>query len=291
MNSMTGFGRGTAAVEGIQITLELNSVNKRSLETAFSLPKEWCSLESAIAEKLKMAFQRGRIQAWLQYEAAGEKARGLAFDRAGVMQTLTELSELADIAGIVFSPSADVFWQIAYQNRKTAELPKAEAVEAPVLEALAAAIGQMAAMRATEGAALQRDLSARINTLERLTTDIAKAREGLTQLYREALLQRLKQLNLELDLNDERVLKEVSIFADRCDVTEELTRLASHLQQFREALQDTQPVGRKLEFLVQEIHREFNTVGSKANQLETSKYVIEAKNEIERIREQVQNVE
>ena len=109
--------------------------------------------------------------------------------------------------------------------------------------------------------------------------------------YRELLLSRLEQTKLDLDLSDERVLKEIALFADKCDTSEECTRLVSHFEQFRECLDEGSPVGRKLEFILQEINREFNTVGSKANQIEISRLVIEAKNELERIREQIQNVE
>lgn len=290
MNSMTGFGRGTAEVNGIQITVELNSVNKRGLETAFSLPKDWSALERPMADKLKAALQRGRVQAWLQYETPADQS-GMSFDKAAVELTVRTLQELAEGATVDFKVSPEVFWQIAYQNRQSAELPDAEEVEDAALEAMSGALQQLSAMRAQEGGALKADLAERINALESLTEMIISHREGLTESYRDMLMQRLKQLNLELDIDDERVLKEVSIFADRCDVTEELTRLASHLKQFRETLELDEPIGRKLEFLVQEIHREFNTIGSKSNQLETSKCVIEAKNEIERIREQVQNVE
>jgi uncharacterized protein (TIGR00255 family) len=146
-------------------------------------------------------------------------------------------------------------------------------------------------MRAREGAVLAEDLLGRIEGLRALTIKITEASEGTVGERRDQLFQRLKQMDLEIDLSDERVLKEIALFADRCDISEELTRLASHLDQLCDLCRSDGSVGRTLEFLLQEVSREIHTVGSKANNLKISHFVIEFKNEIERIREQVQNVE
>ena len=146
-------------------------------------------------------------------------------------------------------------------------------------------------MREKEGAALQADLTLRITELDSIRAGIAGHAEGTTGNYRDALLERLGQLGLELDTSDERVLKEVALFADRCDISEEITRLSSHFEQFNELLSSQEAVGRKMDFLCQEIHREFNTIGSKANHIEITRAVIDGKNELERVREQVQNIE
>ncbi len=134
-------------------------------------------------------------------------------------------------------------------------------------------------------------MAARIEILKKLSGEIAPLAPASIVRYREGLHARLKQIGLQIDLNDERVLREIALFADRCDITEELTRLGSHFDQLEKILADDSPAGRKLDFLCQEIHREFNTVGSKAQHLDITKRVLEAKNELERIREQVQNVE
>ena len=135
------------------------------------------------------------------------------------------------------------------------------------------------------------DLSERIGTLETLSAQIEAHSKNAVPRYRDALFERLKQINLDLDLNDERVLKEIALFADRCDVSEEITRLKSHFEQFHAFLKSNEASGRKMDFLCQEIHRELNTTGSKSSQIEITRAVIEGKNELERIREQVQNVE
>ena len=146
-------------------------------------------------------------------------------------------------------------------------------------------------MRLQEGAALAEDLRERIAELEAFRKQIEKNASGSTQRYRNALLERLKQLDLELDISDERVLKEVAIYADRSDISEETTRLSSHFEQFLGFLSADEATGRKMDFLCQEIHREFNTTGSKSNDIEITRLVIEGKNALERIREQVQNIE
>jgi len=147
------------------------------------------------------------------------------------------------------------------------------------------------AARQREGDALKRDMAARIALLKKVSVEIAPLAPTSIERYREGLHARLKQIGLEIDLNDERVLREIALFADRCDIAEELTRLASHLEQFEKILAEVGPVGRKLDFLCQEIHRELNTVGSKSQHLDITRRILDAKNELERIREQVQNVE
>ena len=146
-------------------------------------------------------------------------------------------------------------------------------------------------MRAQEGEALLVDFMTRVNALKQHVAAVAERAPAVVADYREALFKRLRDANLELDLEDERVLREVSVFADRCDITEELTRLNSHLQQFEDHIRGDGEIGRKGEFILQEIGREIHTIGSKANDLQISKRVIELKNEMERIREQIANVE
>jgi uncharacterized protein (TIGR00255 family) len=170
-----------------------------------------------------------------------------------------------------------------------------EQVGALVEQALMGAVRAFIAMREKEGAATAADLLSRNSRLREIVRDIRANSGDTVQTYRDALLQRLRQLDLKIDLNDERLLKELAFFADRVDVTEELTRLDSHLEQFESTIKQAdardEPVGRKLEFLIQEINREFNTIGSKANNIAVTRCVLDAKNEVERQREQVQNAE
>jgi uncharacterized protein (TIGR00255 family) len=192
---------------------------------------------------------------------------------------------------VPFNPSADLLFQIANASRTdSVGIDPGKALEL-MLTGLAEALGEFARMRAQEGAALASDIVERTKILARHVDTIAGRTEGTVQNYRESLLARLRQGGLELDLNDERVLREIALFAERIDVAEEITRLKSHLVQMAEMTTATEPVGRKAEFLLQEIGREIHTIGSKANDLEIARVVIDFKNELERIREQIQNVE
>lgn len=289
---MTGFGRGSATLEDCEISVELNAVNRRNLETVFSLPKDWQLLERPMAEVLRKALSRGRVHCSVNVDTTGGTG-GLGWDEAEVEGTLKRFDRLANRVGCAWPPSAETLLRIILALQTGSRLPAADSVEPLVLKALEGALNQLQAMRATEGAALAEDLANRTGALRQLVIVIRRESADRPEQYRALLLTRLKQAGLELELEDERVLKEVAIFADRCDITEELTRLESHFTQFTETMAEPNEagIGRKLEFIVQEINREFNTIGSKANNIEVSKAVIEAKNEIERIREQVQNVE
>tara|TARA_B110000495_G_C23010031_1_gene597271 strand:- start:163 stop:1032 length:870 start_codon:yes stop_codon:yes gene_type:complete len=289
---MTGFGRGTASGDGYSVTVEVQSVNRRNLETTFSIPKEWSSLEPAMVEAVKKAAQRGRVHTSLNVQAAGE-SKGLTWNEAEVRASLSRFGALADEVGSSWPPQADVLLRMILALQGNSSIADPESAAPVIEEALAEALGGFVAMRATEGQSLADDLCQRLDILQSLLKKIVEVAPRRVEDYREQLMARLRMTELEIDLSDERVLKEIAIFADRCDVAEEQTRLESHLSQFMDTIKkdETTPIGRKLEFILQEILREFNTIGSKSNNLEITKQVIEAKNEIERIREQIQNAE
>ncbi len=290
MKSMTGFGRGTAVLAGQTVTVQVSSVNRKTLDLAIRLPAEWESLEAMVGEEVRKVAQRGRIS--VVVEVTGDTgAAAVAWDEAEVGAVLDRLADLADTRGVTFSPTPELLWSIANSQRKSVELPGPEAVESTLRTVLGEALRAFAAMRAKEGEALLIDFITRLATLRSQVETVAARAPLVPAAYREQLLQRLRQAELELDLNDERVLKEIALFADRCDITEELTRLKSHFDQFATLLKSSGEIGRKAEFLLQEIGREVNTIGSKANDLTISRAVIELKNELERIREQMANVE
>jgi uncharacterized protein (TIGR00255 family) len=290
MKSMTGYGRGVASVGTHTLTVQVSSVNRKTLDLAVKLPEEWESLEATVGEQVRKVASRGRVSVVI--ELTGENGAGeLVWDEIEIGEVLDRLSDMADARGVSFQPTAELLWSIANSRRKTAELPAAEEAAPVVKAALAEALRGFGAMRAKEGESLLIDFITRLNTL-RTQVDVVTARAPLvTAGYREQLLARLRQAGLELDVNDERVLKEIALFADRCDVTEELTRLKSHFEQFAALLKSDGEIGRKSEFILQEIGREVNTIGSKANDLAISRAVIELKNELERVREQMANVE
>lgn len=290
IRSMTGFGRSQYSGGGLNVSVEMSTVNRRTLEFTVSLPREWQSMEGAIQEVLKKRFDRGRIHISVVGVPEGVSA-GFQWDEEGVLSGLKRLEASALKAGIPWTPDAEILLRLAAMNKREGGLPVSEAVRGHLLEAVRIAGDEVMAMRETEGRALGDDLTERLRILAGLTEEIQAASRTTVPRYRELLLQRLAQAGLELLLEDDRVLKEVALFADKCDISEELTRLQSHFSQFGACLEAGSPIGRKLEFIVQELNREINTIGSKANNYGVSRQVIEAKNEIERIREQIQNIE
>ena len=290
MKSMTGYGRATGAVGGHSITVAVSSVNRKSLDLTIGLPAEWESLEAAIAEAVRKYASRGKVH--VDVELTGNAAASEpTWDEAAAAAALDRLKTFAAQQGVVFRPTPELLWQVTSAHRRSASLPPGETAEPVILETVDSALRSFAAMRAKEGEALLIDFIKRAELLHRHVEAIVARAPEVPKNYREQLLKRLRDAGLELDLNDERVLREIALFADRCDVSEEITRLRSHLDQFGTLLKSSGEIGRKAEFLLQEIGREVNTIGSKANDLTIARAVIELKNELERVREQMANVE
>jgi uncharacterized protein (TIGR00255 family) len=288
--SMTGFGRAQTTVDGMDLSVELNSVNRRNLEISVSLPRDWQSLERDIQAAARQDLSRGKLHIFVQ-ATPGAGEGGFHWDAEGLESSLKRLAKVAGEHDISWPPDANALVRIAALNKVEMVLPASDDIAPKLLELVHTALGHLITMRETEGKALKEDLEARNSALASALAQIREKSADTVGRFREMLLQRLNQSGLELDLSDERVLKEVAIYADKCDISEEQTRLESHLQQFGECLAAGSPVGRKLEFILQEVNREFNTIGSKAGNVDVSRFVIEAKNEIERIREQIQNIE
>jgi uncharacterized protein (TIGR00255 family) len=289
MNSMTGYGRATSALGELTLTVQVNSVNRRGLDLSLSLPDEWQAFEAAVSEAVRKVALRGKVH--VSVEVTGKATAGPAWDEAAVTGALNQLEKLAQARGVKFAPTTELLWQMASAQRTNSKLPADEATVHVLLKALGVALHGLSVMRAKEGEALLVDFLGRWEKLHAGTEAIAHRAPQISGTYREQLMQRLRQAGLELDVNDERVLKEVALFADRSDVTEEITRLRHHLVQLQDLLRAKGEIGRKAEFILQEIGREIHTIGSKANDLQISQRVIEFKNELERVREQIANVE
>jgi uncharacterized protein YicC (UPF0701 family) len=255
-----------------------------------SLPPEWESLEPQIGERVRRVVARGKVHVSIELTAPDGEDEA-AWDGTDVRAALDRLANLAAAQGIAFRPTPELLWQIANSRRKPAGIPAAEEVRPVVLEALDEALHGFAVMRAKEGEALLVDFLARVAALWRMVEAIAARAPLVAPSYRELLFKRLREAGLELNLDDERVLREIALFADRCDISEEVTRFRSHLEQFSNLIKSSGEIGRKAEFILQEMGREGHTMGSKANDLAISRHVIELKNEIERVKEQIANVE
>lgn len=290
---MTGFGRGCAQADkaGVNIQVEINSVNRKTLDTQISAPREWSGFEATCNEWLKGAFQRGRVNIQVIVESVDGSKNSLKFNNQAMQEGLEGLRSFASNQGLEFNPDASFLIDLARSVKDSSELPDWKELRKPLKEAFVSALNEIEVMRSKEGTALATDLKKRINELNGYREEISKNASGSSEKYRDSLLERLKQLNLDLDPSDERVLKEIALFADRSDISEEITRLSSHFEQFLTFIKAKEATGRKMDFLCQEIHRELNTTGSKSNDIEITRIVIEAKNALERIREQVQNIE
>ena len=295
LRSMTGFGRGQNTSESLGYTfnVEIQSVNRKTFDTQLNGPRDWSGFESVLNTQLASSFTRGRITLQLKLEPLVANAcnSALAVDPKQVGQAITQIRALSEANQIPFDADASFLLDLVRSLQGKETIPSWEACKTIVQRTVEVALEDIDLMRRTEGHALEEDFKERLFQFRALIDVIEKEAKEQTANYHAKLLDRLRSMNLEVDLDDERVLKEIALFADRSDISEEITRLKAHVDQFEDLLDSTKPVGRKLDFLCQEIHRELNTTGSKSNELEITRKVIDGKNALERIREQVQNIE
>ena len=286
---MTGFGRAEIDLPGVRLSVEIASVNQKNLQVSVFGPDAWPALESVASAWIRARLQRGKVTARVTLAAASSAHR--QWDHEAVAQGFDELAKLAERCGLKLQADGELLLRLAEGSRRTSVvLPELAEAEPVVRAAFEEALRNLIVMRQAEGRALAQDLAARLAKMTDMVAGMERAEQHAPVRHRDAMLKRLKEAGLALDVTDERVLKELALFADRADITEELVRLRSHLSQFSAELALPNS-GRKLDFLIQELLREVNTIGSKAAEIATTKLVLEAKTEIERIREQVQNLE
>jgi len=288
-SSMTGFGRAEINLPGVRLSVEIATVNQKNLQVSIFGPDAWPALESSASGWIRARLQRGKVTARVTQAAASATQR--QWDQEAVATSLDELGKIAQHCGLKLHADGELLLRLAESSRRPSfVLPDFADAEAIVRSAFEEALGNLVIMRQAEGAALAKDLNERLAKMSVMVKGMEEAEKAAPTRHRDAMLKRLKDAGLSLDVADERVLKELALFADRSDITEEVVRLKSHNAQFSAEL--GQPnCGRKLDFLIQELLREVNTIGSKASEIATTKLVLEAKTEIERIREQVQNLE
>ncbi|MGI6224912.1 MAG: YicC/YloC family endoribonuclease [Peptococcales bacterium] len=291
MRSMTGYGRGEAEELGKKFTVEIKSVNHRYSEIIIKQPRQYLFLEENIRRMVQKYIQRGRVEIYIKVEDVGLKKPEIKVDKENAIAYYNNLKDLAFNLGI--SPNINI-----HQLATLPEVIKLEDIEEDLDQIWVAmeksvkkALEQLLNMRATEGETLKKDLEQRIILLKDLCEKISLRSPRVVDEYREKLHTRIKELLDETQFDENRFTQEIVYFAEKCSITEELVRLQSHFKQFSHSLNSQESVGRKLDFLVQELNREINTIGSKANDLEISQLVVEMKSEIEKIREQVQNIE
>jgi uncharacterized protein (TIGR00255 family) len=290
MHSMTGFGRGTHATENVVVRVEASSVNRKQGEVIFYMPRDLAELEPRLRKHVLGRIARGRINVNVKLEHPSGSNGGVKVDLDKARALEAAFSNLSEGLDCPLTPKStdylrapDVFlFEEDYQVDQIWQ-----ALEPALNEALEALV----AMRADEGTDLKAELIRILAQLDEFANQIENHAPSVITAHRDNLFRRLRDAELELDLGDERVLKEIALFADRCDITEEITRLRSHFRKFDSYFDNPGPVGRSMDFLCQEINREFNTIGSKANDATLAQIVVTAKTDLEKIREQVQNIE
>jgi len=293
MKSMTGYGRGECAQDGFKVTVELSSVNRKQAEVSVTLPRELDMLEAQIRDAINRHVARGRVNARISLHATEGKISVRKHINAALAKDYAaEFVRLARALKISGEVTLDQVLRAPGVFQTDEQLAESEDLWPAVAKALTHALAALVKMREREGAHLAKDLASRIGVMHAAVTKVQKQAPVTAENYRRNLLERVKSAGIEnIAPDDERLLKEIILFADRSDITEELTRLQSHFQQFEDCRKATEPVGRTLDFLAQEMNREINTIGSKANDAVISREVVTLKTELERFREQAMNVE
>ncbi len=289
---MTGFGRAECQDEDYTYQAEVRSVNNRFIEINTRLPKAYADLEQPLKKLVKSYCSRGSLS--LTISIANSNENSGEWEVKPNLQLATQyveaLNQIRDSLGLV--GEIDLKSLVGLRDIiKIEPLAIDPAKNEMILNMAAEALASLQKMKAEEGANLQKDLAQRIEAIEGHAAEIESKHPLVIVEYQEKLKERIKSLNEGLDLDEARLAQETALLADRCDITEEITRLRSHLNQFRSFFKTKEPIGRKLEFITQEINREVNTTGSKSSDITISNRVIEMKSELEKIREQVQNIE
>ena len=289
MLSMTGYGRAFRERDGRQMTIELKSVNHRFLDLAFRIPRNLMFMEDAARKAIGARLSRGHVDVFVTYRNLRTDARTVTVDRAlydayaRALDTVAEggLRDDRSLMSIARLPDVLVVTEAEEDQ---------DAVTALMLDTLAEALDQLIAMRAREGEAMRRDLNEKVDAIERMTGEVEARYPQTVEAYRARLKAAVEEL-IATDVDETRLLTEVAIMADRSAIAEEIVRLKSHVAALRKLFEEDKPIGRRIDFLVQELNRETNTISSKSQDIPITRLVVDMKAEIEKLREQLQNVE
>ena len=291
VKSMTGYGRHESVLHGRTLVIELKSVNNRYLDCNVRLPRVYICAEDGVQRRIKAAISRGKVDVYVNIENNTEEAVSVTLNQPVAAGYMEALRTMADTFGLESNVSIDLLAKFP-DVFKVDKVPEdLEELTADIHAVTEEALRDFDAMRSREGEKLEADLLGRLVTLENFTHQVEQRSPQTVADYRARLTAKLQEVLADRQLDESRVLTEAAIFADKVAVDEETVRLHSHIAQFREMLDGGSPIGRKLDFLIQEMNRETNTIGSKCNNLEISTIVVNMKAEIEKIREQVQNIE
>lgn len=289
--SMTGYGSAKGSVEGQEITVELKSVNNRYLDCSVRLPRNILFAEDTVKQAVSAGVSRGKVDVFVSAQASQDSGTVVSVNEElarGYRDAVARIAETLGLESGLNAFSLARFPDVLTVERRELDKDKAAAA---LSEITAKAVEEFNAMREREGERLRRDMLGKLETIEGLVSVVEERSPQTVKEYRERLEARLRDILADRSLDEQRVITEAAIFADRTAVDEETVRLRSHIAQFRTMLEEGSPIGRKMDFLVQEFNRESNTIGSKCSDASLAKVVVDLKSEIEKIREQLQNVE
>ncbi|MFG6115187.1 YicC/YloC family endoribonuclease [Halobacillus sp. MO56] len=292
VTSMTGYGRKTMEFGEARLSLEVRSVNHRFLDISTKMPRTFLFLEDKMKKVIQQSIHRGKVDVFVTIEGEGLGKRELKLDWDLADQYFSRLKELKSHYELTGDLTVDMVTKLEDVFLVQEQEHDEKQWEQHVLTTLEAAVLKLMEMRKREGDALKRDMLNRLSNIKHVVDGLGERREVVIETYRERIKQRIEEYTQEeLQVEDSRILQEVALLAEKGDITEEITRLFSHIEQFVDTLEKPNAIGRRLDFIVQEMHREVNTIGSKSNDAKISEWVVLLKSEIEKIKEQVQNVE
>lgn len=291
IKSMTGYGTGTAEAVGKTFTVEIKAVNSRYSDFSIKMPRAYTFLEDPLRKKASERINRGKVDIYVNVESSGEGDSVVNLNKPLAKAYLDALRELGAELEIQSNANAETFLRIPDVFTVEKAPDDAEVIVATVSEALGIALDGFDAMRIAEGEKLVADLKEHLAFIKNATEEVEKRSPKIVEEYRTRIEERMRDILGSASYDETRLLTEVAIFADKVNVNEETVRLKSHIDQFNEMLDGGGSVGRKIDFLIQEMNREINTIGSKSNDLDVARIVIDVKAEIEKLREQIQNVE
>jgi len=291
INSMTGFGRGEIKDLGYHFSVEMKSVNHRFLEVVIKMPRTLNLFEDTIRKIIQEKVQRGRIEVYVNVKETEAKKRLVKVDKELALSYDISLKELAQLLHTTYL--TDIYRLVSLPEVLSIEEEEAEVDNLwPALEgAVQNALAQLLEMRRQEGETLVSDLRTRIAAIRELRQEVADRAPLVVAEYKERLKEKITGLLSDTTIDENRLTMEVALLADRASIDEEIVRLESHLEQVEKTLSSSEPIGRKLDFLIQEMNREVNTIGFKANDFVITRKVVDGKSELEKIREQIQNIE
>ena len=291
VKSMTGYGRARQTLHGRDITVEVRSVNNRYLDCAVKVPRTYIFAEDAVKSHVQKAVSRGKVDVFITIDATAADETVVAVNEPlarGYYEALTKIRDMFSLEGELTAAVLAKFPDVLTVTKAEEDL---ESVAGDICAVLDEALEAYNAMRAVEGVKLCEDIAGRVTTIETVVGKVEERSPQTVAAYREKLTARMQEVLQSTTIDESRILTEAAIFADKIAVDEETVRLRSHIAQLRTMLKSDQPVGRKLDFLIQEVNRECNTIGSKCNDLTIAQDVVNMKAEVEKIREQVQNIE